>query len=310
MTTVDINIHTDGVEIPEAAMDLFINGQNGTGGVINTSAVMRLARVMQIPGAGVKTTIVTGDPKADWVEDSEEKPVDTPTLNTKTLIPYTLAVIVPMSNRFRANKEALANYIMGDLPRVLAEKFDSTVLNGTAPGDGFDVLTNADTVVAEPSMYNGIADSMSAIAQVGGTMNGFVLSPQGNAAVMKSRTGDVLDFPGFTPGSQLMGLPAYTSNGAYKADATNGNTLGFAGDWQKSVVGLVNDVSIEIGEHSITDNGEQINLWQRNMFAVRAEMEVGFVCADTSFFRRLTGTASSEGTSQVGLATTGKAKAA
>lgn len=168
MTAVDINIHTDGVEIPEAAMDLFINGQNGTGGVINTSAVMRLARVMQIPGAGVKTTIVTGDPKADWVEDSEEKPVDTPTLNTKTLIPYTLVVIVPMSNRFRANKEALANYIMGDLPRVLAEKFDSTVLNGTAPGGGFDVLTSADTVTAEPSMYNGIADSMSAIAQVGG----------------------------------------------------------------------------------------------------------------------------------------------
>lgn len=159
MTAVDINIHTDGVEIPEAAMDLFINGQNGTGGVTNNSAVMRLARVMQIPGAGVKTTIVTGDPKADWVEDSEEKPVDTPTLNTKTLIPYTLAVIVPMSNRFRANKESLANYIMGDLPRVLAEKFDATVLNGTAPGDGFDVLTSADTVVADKDTASNPSDA-------------------------------------------------------------------------------------------------------------------------------------------------------
>lgn len=138
-------------------------------------------------------------------------------------------------------------------------------------------------------------------------MNGFVLSPQGNAAVMKSRTGDVLDFPGFTPGSQLMGLPAYTSNGAYKADESAGSTLGFAGDWQKSVVGLVNDVSIEIGEHSITDNGEQINLWQRNMFAVRAEMEVGFVTADTKFFRRLVGAAG--GASAAGTAKAGTAKA-
>ena len=299
---VDINVHTSGVEIPEVALDLFINGQDGTGGVVNSSAVMRLARVMQIPGAGVKTSVVAGDPKADWVEDSDEKPVSTPTLNTKTLIPYTLAVIVPMSNRFRANKEALANYIMADLPRVLADKFYSTVLNGTAPGDGFDVLTAAETVVAEPSMYNGIADAMSAISQQSGTMNGFVLSPQGNAAVMKSRTGDMLDFPGFTPGGWLMGLPCYTSNSAYKADESNGSTLGFAGDWQKAVVGLVNDVSIEIGEHSITDGDEQINLWQRNMFAVRAEMEVGFVVADTKYFRRLVGATGGAASNEVGTA--------
>lgn len=330
--TVDLNIHSTGVEIPAAAMDLFLNGTDGTGGFLGTSAVARLARVMQIPGAGVKTTIVTGDPQAGWVEDSEEKPVGTPELTTKTLIPYTLAVIVPMSNRFRANKEALANYIMGDLPRVLAEKFDKTVLQGGAPGttgsngntaasNGFDTLQGASAVVADGgSMYTAIADAMSSIATSGGTMSGFILSPQGNAAVMKSRAKDGgLEFPGYMPGSgQLMGLPCYTSNAAYISSTTgedtsssNGaNTLGFAGDWSKAVVGIVNDVSIELGEHSITNGKQQVNLWQRNMFAIRAEMEVGFVVADTKYFQRLTDKAETASTAKAGTAKTGSAKAA
>jgi hypothetical protein len=39
---------------------------------------------------------------------------------------------------------------------------------------------------------------------------------------------------------------------------------------------------------TLDDGGTQLNLWQRNMFAVRCEMEVGFRVRDTDRFVRLT----------------------
>ena len=38
---------------------------------------------------------------------------------------------------------------------------------------------------------------------------------------------------------------------------------------------------------TLTIGGSQVNLWERNMFAVRAEIEVGFR-ADTTVFNKIT----------------------
>jgi hypothetical protein len=52
--------------------------------------------------------------------------------------------------------------------------------------------------------------------------------------------------------------------------------------------GTVEGVRIDISDQaSITiaqgTGTELVNLWQQNMFAVRAEIEVGFICQDTYF---------------------------
>ena len=39
---------------------------------------------------------------------------------------------------------------------------------------------------------------------------------------------------------------------------------------------------------TINDGGTQLNLWQRNMFAIRAEIEVGFRVRDLAHFVKLT----------------------
>ena len=38
----------------------------------------------------------------------------------------------------------------------------------------------------------------------------------------------------------------------------------------------------------MNDGGTQVNLWQRNMFAVRAEIEVGFIARNVNHFVRIT----------------------
>ena len=53
--------------------------------------------------------------------------------------------------------------------------------------------------------------------------------------------------------------------------------------------GTVEGVQIAISDQAtLTDGGSTINLFEQNMFAVRAEIEVGFRC-DTTVFNKLTG---------------------
>jgi hypothetical protein len=52
----------------------------------------------------------------------------------------------------------------------------------------------------------------------------------------------------------------------------------------------VEGVTISISDQAtLTVNNQMINLWERNMFAVRAEIEVGFV-AMSDAFRKITRT--------------------
>lgn len=92
----------------------------------------------------------------------------------------------------------------------------------------------------------------------------------------------------------LLGRPVYKTKAVNKAGTagTPGtpSTVGFAGDWTTAAWGQVQAIDISIStEATINRGGTQINLWQRNMFAVRAEIEVGFRVRDVNKFARLTG---------------------
>ena len=71
---------------------------------------------------------------------------------------------------------------------------------------------------------------------------------------------------------------------------TVGDDTGIAGDWANSAIyGTVEGVQVDISDQAtVNDGGTQVNLWQRNMFAVRAEIEVGFVARDVNHFVRVT----------------------
>ena len=65
------------------------------------SAVMKLARKIALPGRGVAINVITSDPEAAWVGETNAKPVSNPGLATKIMRGYKLAVIVPFSDEFR-----------------------------------------------------------------------------------------------------------------------------------------------------------------------------------------------------------------
>lgn len=306
MAGIDVNRTTSGVVLPKEISDeIWTNMQEA-------SAVQQLARRIDLPGSGVTIPIVTGDPEAEWVAETDEKPVARPSFGSKDITPYTLAVIVPFSNQFRRDLPGLYAECVRRLPGVLAKKFDATVFASSgAPGGNFAQLGGATAVALGPhatdvkkNTYAGLVQAYTAVASNDGSLDGWALSSQAKGLLLGQvdSTGRPLLLESIQSGSavpQLLGESVYYTKGVYAAGTPN--TIGFAGDWSTAFWGSVEGVSLSFSEGTITDGTveyevgtdsvelpRQINLWQRNMFAVRAEIEIGFQVRDVNRFVKLT----------------------
>ena len=261
-----------------------------------SSAIMSLARKITLPGRGLAIPVITSDPEAAWVGETESKPVANPGLSTKILRAYKLAVIVPFSNEFKRDLNGLYAELVRRLPNALGKKFDETVFGiESKPGSDFDNFASVTGQEIGTATYDGLVAADTDISVHGGVMNGFALSPQGKGVLLaaKDNNGRPLFINNVAEGAVpvVLGARTYITKGAYDADH---NVVGFAGDWSQALWGSVEGVQISISEEATltyteSDQQKTINLWQQNMFAVRAEIEVGFR-ADTSVFNKLTAT--------------------
>lgn len=261
------------------------------------SAVMRLARQIPLPGNGVTIPVITSDPTAAWVDETDEKPVSNPGLGTKVMRGYKLAVIEPFSNQFRRDMPALYDALIARLPRILAAKFDNTVFGGTAaPGSDFDTFASVTAQDISQNPYNALVAAVTDVAENGGDLNGFALSPKARGILLSATddNGRPLFINSVAEGAipQILGSPTYISRGAYIQGTPD--VVGFAGDWSKAMYGVVEGVDISFSSDATLTLADSsvINLFQRNMFAVRAEIEIGFR-ADLDVFNALTATTTS-----------------
>jgi HK97 family phage major capsid protein len=282
----DINRSTTGVLLPAAVSNEILAK------VQEDSVLQRVSRRVALPGSGVSFQQIVGEPVAAWVGETAEKPVSNPSVTNKTMTPYKMAVIETFSNEFRRDKAALYEALIGRLPAALAKKFDNTIMHGVAPGTGFSVLSGSTAIGLGTSVYDGTVQALGEIAAEGYDMNGLIFSPQGEQLLYGEKDGN--DRPLFinnasTDGSigSVLGRPVFKSRAAYEAGTPN--SIGFAGDWSQAMYGTVEDVQVKISDQAtLTVGGDTINLFQQNMFAVLAEIEVGFLVSDPTAFRLLT----------------------
>lgn len=257
------------------------------------SAIMRLARQIALPGRGTSINVITSDPEASWVGETYSKPVSNPGLATKVMRAYKLAVIVPFSNEFRRDVASLYDALIERLPRALAMKFDATVFgNGDKPGDDFDNFAAVTTQSLASDAYAGLVAADTDVALHGGVVNGYAISPQMRGILLGAE--DTSHRPIFINSvadgavDRLLGAPVVLSKGAFVSGSPA--VVGVAGDWSQAMYGTVEGVRIDYSsDATLTVNDSTINLFQQNMFAVRAEIEVGFR-ANTDMFNALTAT--------------------
>ena len=262
---------------------------------LEDSAVMQMARRVDLPGNGLAIPVITGEPSADWVEETGVKPVSNSTVGIKTMQPYKLAVIETVSNELVHDLPRLYDALRERLSFAIAKKFEATVFGSTAPGSNFDVLGGATAVALGTDVYGALVTVDGNIASAGGVMDGIVMSPQGKTKLLNAVDG--VDRPLFIDTvanstiPTILGAPVRYSRGVYAAGTPD--QLGFAGDWTHAMYGVVEGIEIAISDQAsltYTDSNSQtvtLNLWQRNMTAIRAEFRIGFV-ADTNYFQKIT----------------------
>jgi hypothetical protein len=141
-------------------------------------------------------------------------------------------------------------------------------------------------------VYAGLLAADASVSTAGGAINGWALAPQARGVLLGATdTGgrplliNNIATDGAVPA--LLGARTFNTPAVYRAGTPA--TIGFAGDWTYANYGIVEGVQVSVSDQaSITDGGTVLNLWERNMFAVRCEMEVGFRVRSDDRFVRLT----------------------
>jgi HK97 family phage major capsid protein len=280
----------------------------------DASVIQQLARQVSVPGSGLTIPVISGEPTADWVAEGAEKPVSRHTLNKLSLTPKKLAVIEPFSDEFRRDLPGLYAELVRRLPASLGKAFDLAAIAGNRNqigslyDEGEAAATNADLQTFDATdTYGDLLAAITKVATNGYDANGIAVSPAGEALLMGALFNDR---PVFMPDAtssrgvgSVFGRPVFRSRqialAAVDADVdadgagagtTEFDTLyGIVGQWDQAIWGTVEGVKVSFSDQAtLTDGGEALNLWQRNMFAVRAEIEIGFVVADPKAFVFLT----------------------
>ena len=284
---IDINRGTSGViKLPaEVSSEIWAN-------TLENSAVQARARKVALPAGGLTIPMITGDPEAGWVNETDEKPVSDSKFSSKVMTPYKMAVIELFSDEFRRDLPGLYAELVRRLPYALGRKFDKAALGlEDAPGTGFDTLKDAPEIALDGTIKPFLS-GLKSVAANKGVVDGWTLTEEArvdalNIADSMNRPLLVSDYSTAGQVGTILGKPVSTTR------AIEGSKIaGFAGEWPSAVWGAVEDIQIDINDRgSVTRGGEQINLWQRNMFAVRAEIEVGFVLRDPKRFVKFTAAA-------------------
>lgn len=300
----DINRTTNSMALPSDVASEILQKTSAE------SAIMRLARKIDLPGRGVTIPVITGDPTAAWVAETAVKPVSNGTPGTKLMSAYKIAVIETFSKEFTRDAKMLYDALIQRLPAALAAVFDSTVIGATdAPGGNMDTFGSCQKqsiLNANNGTYLGLVAADSDIASHGGVVNGYAFGAQGRALLLTAvdTTNRPLFLASASEGAvdKVLGNPTYFNKNIYKAGTpgTSGTpaVVGVAGDWSKALYGTVAGVEIGVTDTATLTVGSgtsatQLNLWQQNMVAVKAEIEVGFR-ADTECFNLLTGAVPTE----------------
>lgn len=286
MAGVDINRTTTGIALPvEVSNEIW-------GAAVERSFFMQAAREIRMPGPGVTIQAITGDPIADWVDETAPKPVSATDFDKKTLVPYKLAVIEPFSQEFLRDLPALYEELYRRLSGALATKFDGTIMGTTAPGTGFDVLGSCTQVgIGGTDVYGALVTAENNIAAAGGLATHIGLSPQGRSIMLGAV--DQIGHPLFTQGvssatvGTVLGAETIVNRALYATGTPN--VVGIIGDFSQAVWGSVEGIKIDVSDQAmITVNNTPVSLWQQNMVAVRAEISVAFGVADAGLFNILT----------------------
>lgn len=265
------------------------------------SIVMRKASRIDLPGEGVDVPLITGDPVATWVGETDKIAVGTSTFGSKSIRPRKVALIEMFSNEFKRDLPGLYAELASRLPKTIAKAYDQKVFHTAAEASAFDSLAGATNFVLDGTdTYGDLVNIDSSIYEANGATDGYVFAPKARRTLIgaKDADGNPLLLNSITDSRSvptLLGADVEYSANAFKAgvEDVSGDVLGFAGQWSSNAFyGVVQDIRVELSTDGVIDvsgnaTPDYVSLFQKDMFAIRVIAHLGFAVRDLSKFAKI-----------------------
>lgn len=278
-------------EIPKEIVDGIITD------VKTGSAYMQLAKAESMTKPEKEFTHMTGV-GAYWVDEGEIIQTSKPTFTQVTMRAKKLGVIIPTTKEnLQFSVTNFFELMRSEIAEAFYKKFDAAAFADVENPFAWSVLgsaTNASHVVTETAnKYDDINDAM-----------GFVedgnFDPNGVASLRKQKrkyrgTKDSSGLPIFNAATSdvpatLLGLPtAFMDNASFASS----DLVEVVGDWNQAYYGILNGITYEILTEAtlnsvVGEDGNPINLAERDMVALKATMMVGMMIVNDEAFSVVT----------------------
>jgi len=269
---------------------------------MQNSAIAQLAQYEPMTKPKKKFTYLAEGPGAYWVSETERIQTSKAQWLTAEMETKKLGVILPVSKEFyrytvpqffTEMKPAIAEAFNVAFDQAALFGVNSPYKAGTSVWERIQAAGNTVEINSLSSLYDELNGVMGLIEDGDGDPNGFTTIKKFRQKLRgaKDANGDPI-FNDARQGatSQALGLPIGYADGK-SWDQTKAHVL--SGDWKYARYGILQNIEYKISEDAtlttITDEtGEPFNLFERDMFALRATMHVGFMTLKDDAFAALT----------------------
>lgn len=269
--------------------------------VMHNSAVMQLAKYEPMTAQRKTFTFRTKGLNGYWVGETERIRTAKVEYDTAEMEAKKVGVIIPVSKEFlKWTAKDFFNEVKPLIAEAFYKMFDQAVLFGTdspynVATSGKPILVGAtesgNTVVKSDNLYDDISGAMALVEEDGLDPNG-ILTTRSFKSMLRSAK-DANGIPLFDQNANaVLGLPT-TYTGTDVFDRTK--ALSILGDWDFARYGILQGIEFAIStDASLTTiaasdaPGVPVNLFERDMFALRATMHIGYMNVNPNAFAAVT----------------------
>jgi len=269
---------------------------------MSQSAVTKLAKYEEMTKPKKKFTYLASGPGAYWVGEGERIQTSKATWLNAEMVSKKLGVILPVSKEFlRYSVKDFFAEMRGPIAEAFAIKFDQAALFGTDSPFGAGVslwekINASGNKVAYNSLgnlYDELNGVMGLIEEADKDADGFTTTRRFRQKLRGAK--DVDGLPIFNDAKagatqSALGLPiGYVDSKSWDYQ----KALMLAADWNMTRYGIPQGMEYKISEDATLttiqdENGDPINLFERDMFALRVTQQVGFMTLSDEAFAALT----------------------
>lgn len=258
---------------------------------IGSSVAMQHATKMDLPGAGVVVPLITGDPIASWVGETDEIKVGESSFDNKTIVGQKVGVIELFSNEFKRDLPGLFSALQERLPKTIATAYDLRVLHGAPEANAFDTLRDAQALpLRSASAYDDLVEIDSTVMDADGVTDTYLLAPRSRRVLLGAKDADenpvlLNSIANGQVVPSLLGADVTYAKAAYKAGTPN--VLGYAGQFSGNVFyGIVQGIEVALSTEAVIDVSNGVgepdfrSMFQEDSFALRVIAHLGAAVRD------------------------------